>query len=356
MPIASALCRPNSSEVCFLHPLTLSSAKHPSVQITDSQHPGCYIRQLIAGPITDDPKRSLRRGEATHNNRSDGLAPLSGVTEGGRFAYRPSSINGGTVTGSDGDDTPLDNDADVPYFSTSMDTPEGTATASTAANRNAGNSTTPTANPTQQQQQQRAETEFVTQQQAPGWDNATAATNADRVLDMSAAKMTIKQRQQAAPVSTAAEGERSYLEAVLHAGHSPSTAIAAGYDPAASARGLQASVVAEAVRVEFVGATVVLGPVVGRVTQGSAVVLVEAGSPAPVACVLTDGVTGGQHRQVRLLCTRSLMRTASPGRSCIHRTACTKIDCSTSWWRFYLRSGPTIIHQGCRADRAHVGK
>lgn len=67
---------------------------------------------------------------------------------------------------------------------------------------------------------------------------------------------------------------------------------------------------AEAVRVEYVGATVVLGPVVGRVTQGSAVVLVEVGSPAPVSCVLTDAATGGQHRQVRLQhrqCRRSTL-------------------------------------------------
>lgn len=98
------------------------------------------------------------------------------------------------------------------------------------------------------------------------------------------------------PVSV--NGERSYLEATLDAGLSPSAAIAAGWEPTASARGLQASVVAKAVTVSFVGATVVLGPVIGRVTQGSAIILVEVGSKAPVACVLMDGVSGGQHRQV----------------------------------------------------------
>lgn len=97
-----------------------------------------------------------------------------------------------------------------------------------------------------------------------------------------------------------ANGERSFLEAFLNGGHSPATAVAAGFDPAASARGVAASVIAEAVTVEFVGATVVLGPVVGRVTQRSAVVLLEVGSTAAVGCVLTDGATGGQHRQVWL--------------------------------------------------------
>ncbi|CAN0336330.1 unnamed protein product, partial [Hapterophycus canaliculatus] len=60
-------------------------------------------------------------------------------------------------------------------------------------------------------------------------------------------------------------------------------------------------VVAEAVKIDYCGATVVLGPVVGRVTQRSAVILLEVGCSAAVGCVLTDGVTGGRHRQVRLL-------------------------------------------------------
>ncbi|CAM9913381.1 unnamed protein product, partial [Choristocarpus tenellus] len=55
------------------------------------------------------------------------------------------------------------------------------------------------------------------------------------------------------------------------------------------------------VRVEYKGARVVLGPIVGRVTRGTAVVLVELAGEAALGCVLTDSLTGAQHRQVRIL-------------------------------------------------------
>lgn len=149
---------------------------------------------------------------------------------------------------------------------------------------------------------------------APGWDHGgsgssgrtsepssgradTQASHESQQATTTAAMLHTPRSRQAKPVS--ARGERSFLEAFLDGGHSPATAVAAGLDPAASARGVAASVAAEAVTVSFVGATVVLGPVVGRVTQRSAVVLVEVGSTAAVGCVLADGVTGRQHRQVR---------------------------------------------------------
>lgn len=133
---------------------------------------------------------------------------------------------------------------------------------------------------------------------APGWDDggANSNTTGSRLSSHPPATTAAIIRRQEKPVS--ADGERSFLEAFLDSGHSPATAVAAGFDPVASAKGVPASVVAEAVAVTFVGATVVLGPVVGRVTQGSAVVLLEVGSTAAVGCVLTDGVTAGRHRQV----------------------------------------------------------
>lgn len=121
--------------------------------------------------------------------------------------------------------------------------------------------------------------------------------------------------RQATAVS--ADGERSFLQAFLYVGHSPATAMAAGLDPAASARGVRPSVVAEAVKLSIAGARVVLGPVVGRVTQRTAVVLVEAGSTAAVACVLTDGVTGEQHRQVKPTRRRYSRRTLRSYSECV---------------------------------------
>ncbi|CAM9170267.1 unnamed protein product, partial [Ascophyllum nodosum] len=68
--------------------------------------------------------------------------------------------------------------------------------------------------------------------------------------------------EQVKPAS--ADGERSFLEALLDVGHSPMTTVAAGLDPGASARGVGASVVLESIKVAF-GATVVVGPIGGRV-------------------------------------------------------------------------------------------
>lgn len=104
----------------------------------------------------------------------------------------------------------------------------------------------------------------------------------------------------------------------MDGGHSPATAIAAGLDPVASARGVAASVVAEAVTIAFAGAAVVLGPVVGRVTQRSAVILVEVGCAAAVGCVLTDAVTGKLHRQVRRGFV-AFSRVLCSGASCLCR-------------------------------------
>ena len=146
--------------------------------------------------------------------------------------------------------------------------------------------------------------------EAPGWDDGGApgggggivsthpdSTQASYGTQSSSNALATAPPRQGTAVS--ADGERSFLQVSLYAGHSPVTAIAAGLDPAASARGVRASVVAEAVKLSISGATVVLGPVVGRVTQRSAVVLLEAGSTAAVGCVLTDGVTGRQRRQVK---------------------------------------------------------
>ncbi|CAN0421929.1 unnamed protein product, partial [Discosporangium mesarthrocarpum] len=59
-----------------------------------------------------------------------------------------------------------------------------------------------------------------------------------------------------------------------------------------------AGVVVSTVSCAFREARVVLGPVVGRVTAGSAIVLVETGGQATVGCVVTDSITGVSHRQV----------------------------------------------------------
>ncbi|KAJ1457970.1 hypothetical protein M885DRAFT_514512 [Pelagophyceae sp. CCMP2097] len=47
------------------------------------------------------------------------------------------------------------------------------------------------------------------------------------------------------------------------------------------------------------GITALLGPVIGAVTANSAVVLLEVSNDAPVACIVTDALTGESQRQLR---------------------------------------------------------
>lgn len=283
----------------FLRELLPLTASPPSSQILDSKHPGCIIRQLVPGPITDNPGSSGL--QETHQDRLTPVVSAGSADGGERFAFRRVSVtvgssNGSDVGGSDGNDTK---------------TPALNQTASSFANRPSiatGTTVRPPA--------AAAETKVdgITEQEhhkAPGWeskgdggDETLRASSFNRrgssyPADMAAVAGEKEGRQSLLPLPpVSANGERSYLEATLDAGLSPTAAVAAGWEPTASARGLQASVAAKAITVSFVGATVVLGPVIGRVTQGSALILVEVGSKAPVACVLTDGVSGGQHRQV----------------------------------------------------------
>lgn len=252
------------------------------------KHPGCIIRQLVAGPITDTP-HSVADGDT-----GDGFPaprPLAGATDDlERFSGRLAFIEDPTTTSfiRDGD---LSGDATKGIFERNFSTSMTIRAAATPP-------------------QQNLELKAGRGKEAPGWDGGGASdgrggtgstdpdnTQASHGRQPSGNALTATVPRQAKPVS--ANGERSFLQASLYTGHSPATAIAAGLNPAASSRGIRPSVVAEAVKLSIAGATVVLGPVVGRVTQRSAVVLLEAGSTAAVGCVLTDGVTGGQHRQVK---------------------------------------------------------
>lgn len=253
-------------------------------QIADTKHPGCTIRQLIAGPITDIPHPVV--DERTSDDGYPAPPPLfaAGGVPGGRFSCRLTCI----------EDPASSTDATTGGFSGG----DGSTAMSFGATPNFS--------------LQNLEVKAGRGEGAPGWDDGGGASGGrgstgSRGPDITRTSpgtqtsggnaLAVAIPRQGKAVS--ADGERSFLQASLYAGHSPSTAIAAGLDPAASARGMRASVVAEAVKLSVAGATVVLGPVVGRVTQRSAVVLVEAGSTAAVGCVLTDGVTGGQHRQVK---------------------------------------------------------
>ena len=306
-------------------------------QVLDSKHPGCAIRQIVAGPITDSPRRTAAAVAPTTGPPTDHRGPraLSETTtiSSGRFSSRWGSdpADGGLAAAGEMTDTAVSSVTANSNPSGSLGTSVGTTQTSgrKANGRGDGGAT------------QLQGKEGVAA--APGWDDAGSGsgsrsrssggsrsgggrtnepltgrttepltsrthepltgrtdTQASRESKQPAttatAMVNAPGRRQEKPVSSG--GERSFLEAFLDGGHSPATAVAAGFDPAASARGVAAYVAAEAVTVTFVGATVVLGPVVGRVTQRSAVVLVEVGSTAAVGCVLTDGVTGRQHRQV----------------------------------------------------------
>ena len=257
-------------------------------QITDVKHPGCIIRQLIAGPITDNPH------SVADEDTGDGCPaprPLVGATDDlGRFSGRLAFIE---------------------YSPTSTFARDhGFSSDATKIIIKRNSSTNMTVQAAATPHQQKLEVETSRGQKAPGWDGGDASdgrggtrsidpdnTRASHGTQSSGNALSLTIPRQAYPVS--ANGERSFLQASLHKGHSPTTAIAAGLNPEGSARGIRPSVVAEAVKLSIAGATVVLGPVVGRVTQRSAVVLLEVGSTAAVGCVLTDGVTGWQHRQVK---------------------------------------------------------
>lgn len=270
------------------------------LQVTDAKHPGCTIRQLIAGPITDTPHPV---GDECASDGRPAPRPLVGDSGGlERFSYRLTSIEDPTTTTRRGQALSLDATTDILGSDGSTTIPIGAASTSprTTLDVGAGRG-----------------------KEAPGWDDFGASgggagvggntypdnTQASHGTQSPSSNASLAGAIPRQSVAVSADGERSFLQASLYAGHSPATAIAAGLDPAASARGSRASVVAEAVKLSIAGATVVLGPVVGRVTQRSAVVLVEAGSTAAVGCVLTDGVTGGQHRQVKPTRRRHARRT-----------------------------------------------
>ncbi len=270
-------------------------------QILDSKHPGCTIRQIVAGPITDTPRTvTLATSSANGQQTSRTLSEVS--TDAGRF-----SCKWCTPPGDDDDDDPALRKNVATSAKPTPSLGEGASTVASVGAAEGAAAETTTASPRQKLEGGEGGTGGPTQEGkaaaaaavAPGWDDGGAnnSTNGSQISSQPPSTVAaVATRRQEKPVS--ADGERSFLEAFLNGGHSPATAAAAGFDPAASARGVPASVVAEAVAVTFVGVTVVLGPVVGRVTQGSAVVLLEAGSTAAVGCVLTDGVTGVRHRQV----------------------------------------------------------
>lgn len=259
------------------------------VQILDAKHPGCTIRQLIAGPVTDTPSSTAAARARDGRPESPRGALPGATTPEVRFSCRPASADGLFTGDSAPDDVSPDN------------------IGNTVATRDATSSTTAADVATVPSKKKPPET-AVQHEAAPGWEDRGGASGTGRddgpypdrptpAGDAPPGTATAAARaKQTKPVL--ADGERSFLQASFDGGHSPATAVAAGFDPVASARGVPASVVAEAVKVSFAGAAVVLGPVVGRVTQGSAVILVEVGSTAVLGCVLTDGVTGERHRQV----------------------------------------------------------
>ncbi|CAM9986285.1 unnamed protein product [Scytosiphon promiscuus] len=293
------------------------------LEILDSEHPGCAIRQIVAGPITDDPAAAAMTsgGNLKDDDRVPRTASKGTPESRGRFSHRwrhDSDIGRSTASDGSQPDAAIFSNANVNAVRSTASTGGRTPIAATA---------TVATDPSHQPKRVGGEIAGDATAAAPGWDDAGAkiigpgknVRQASSYPDSQppSSSKTAQESPQAATAATttgntpparrrqlrpvSADGDRSFLEAFLDGGHSPATAVAAGLDPVASARGVAASVEAEAVTIAFVGAAVVLGPVVGRVTQRSAVVLLEVGSTAAVGCVLTDGITGGQHRQVRLL-------------------------------------------------------
>lgn len=294
--------------------------KRPApTQILDSKRPECSIRQVITGPITDKPGPDLV--DTLDDRNLIPVASPGSTDDDWRFAYRlASAAADDTSANSDEENGESDDDIATNSAPGGARQQEGVVTSSSDTGSRqpmatgasdiapAADTTTVGATPAKTEVDWSLDSENV--RKAPGWESEAVTAN-NRIAKTSRSSSSSENRKvspytEAAtqekaslqqPVS--ASGERSYIEVMLDGGLSPAAAAAAGRDPAESARGVCASVVAKAVTVPFVGVTVVLGPVIGRVTQGSAVVLVEVGSKAPVACVLTDGVSGGQHRQVR---------------------------------------------------------
>lgn len=253
---------------------------------------------MITGPVTDNPGPGLV--DTLEERTSIPVVSPGSTDEDWRFAYRLASAAADDMS-ANSDEKDDESDDDIATKSTpGVARQQEVVTSSSDARSRlpvaTGASDIPPAvgtAPAKTEVKRSLEGENV--KKAPGWESKAVTANNQNVSSHAAA-VTPEEASLQQPVS--ASRERSYIEVMLDAGMSPAAAAAAGRDPAESAWGLCASAVAKAVTVPFVGVTVVLGPVIGRVTQGSAVVLVEVGSKAPVACVLMDGVSGGQHRQV----------------------------------------------------------
>lgn len=292
---------PKEQAMGLQHPSTVAPT---CLQITDQKHPECVIRQITAGPITGDPGAIL-----PHVARGTNLS-VSGPIGDGRFSFNlvTSKVFAEHGNGGSSSDTEGGPDASgvitaglaVSVASSEPIPPKGGEGQEDVAHRKQGQGTKGASGTT------------------PKWDGSGMSIDVDKrqcVGKVSALLESLKDSSRgltgAAGIARAmaeasdgqlltvsAEGECSFLDAVLFAGLSPVEAAAADLDPVSTRLGVKASVAARAVTAPFVGARVVLGPVVGRVTQNTAVVLVEVASKAPLACVLTDSVSGARHRQV----------------------------------------------------------
>jgi hypothetical protein len=97
--------------------------------------------------------------------------------------------------------------------------------------------------------------------------------------------------------------QRSYLTVACDAGASPEQLRRTNGSAAVDAhpRGVAPTITAQLTGVFKADARVIVGPVIGRVTQCTAVVLVELNCTAAVVCVLQDSVSGAVHKQARTL-------------------------------------------------------
>jgi hypothetical protein len=97
--------------------------------------------------------------------------------------------------------------------------------------------------------------------------------------------------------------QRSYLTLACDAGASPEQLRRTNGSAAVDAQpcGVSPTITAQLTGVFKADARVVVGPVIGRVTQCTAVVLLEVNCTAAVVCVLQDAVTGAVHKQARAL-------------------------------------------------------
>jgi hypothetical protein len=97
--------------------------------------------------------------------------------------------------------------------------------------------------------------------------------------------------------------QRSYLTVACNAGASPEQLRRTNGGAAVDARprGVCPTITAQLTGVFKADARVVVGPVIGRVTQCTAVILLEVNCTAAVVCVLQDAVTCAVHKQARTL-------------------------------------------------------